>query len=131
MVYAARSNLASAGYDGVLVDCRDGSRGLPTYAPFDRILLEAAAIEPPSALRSQLTAGGRLVYPEGSTGQRLVVEHGEERTDLGPISLAPILVDGEQSGAIERNRMAREDTEYARRRAERRRGWQLDWIDWE
>lgn len=131
IVHVARSNLESAGYGGVLVDCRDGSRGLPSYAPFDRILLEAATVEPPTALTAQLADGGRLVFPRGTTTQRLVAVTDRGRSELDPISLAPLLVDGEQSGAIERNRTAREDTEHALRRAERRRGWQLDWIDWD
>ena len=47
LVHDARRNLADAGYPEVLVDCRDGARGLPEYAPYDRILVEAAAVEPP------------------------------------------------------------------------------------
>ncbi|AGB15091.1 protein-L-isoaspartate carboxylmethyltransferase [Halovivax ruber XH-70] len=131
IVSLARSNLASAGYGGVLVDRRDGSYGLPEYAPFDRILLEAAAVDAPMALTEQLADGGRLVYPRGATSQRLVAVTDDGRTDLGPVSFAPILVEGEQSGALERNRTAREDLEHAVRRTERRRGWELDWIDWE
>ncbi|MWV65889.1 methyltransferase [Halorubrum sp. JWXQ-INN 858] len=71
-VHLARSNLSAAGYDAVLVDRRDGARGLPEYAPYDRILLEAAVVEPPRALRDQLADGGRLVYPRGTTVQTLV-----------------------------------------------------------
>ncbi|WP_290817263.1 protein-L-isoaspartate O-methyltransferase [Halovivax sp.] len=131
-VYAARENLAGAGYEGVLIDCRDGSRGLPEYAPFDRILVEAAAVEPPRPLLEQLAPGGRLVIPLGAHRQHLAVVSAEgSREELGRVSFDPLLVDGEQTGAIERNRTAREDVEYARRRADRRRGWELDWIDWE
>lgn len=132
VVYEARDNLARAGYEGVLVDCRDGARGLPEYAPFDRILVEAAAIEPPRALLEQLTDDGRLLFPCGTTRQRLeaVLPDGtRERYDA--VSFDPLLVDGEQSGAIERNRMAREDVEFARKRAESRRGWELGWLEWE
>ncbi len=67
LVVEARDNLADAGYDGVLVDCRDGANGLPEYAPFDRILLEAAAVDPPRALLDQRTDAGRLVFPRGPT----------------------------------------------------------------
>jgi len=54
---AARSNLSTAGYDAVLVDRRDGVNGLPEYAPYDRILLEASVVKPPRALREQLAEG--------------------------------------------------------------------------
>ncbi|ELY50701.1 protein-L-isoaspartate O-methyltransferase family protein [Natronorubrum bangense] len=132
LVNHARANLTSAGYDGVLVDCRDGANGLPEYAPFDRILLEAATVEPPRALREQLTADGRLVLPRGSQRQRLeAISATGDRTQFGAVSFGPLLIEGEQSGAVERNRMAREDREHAFRRAESRRGWELDWIEWE
>ncbi|QAU12920.1 protein-L-isoaspartate O-methyltransferase [Halorubrum sp. BOL3-1] len=65
-VVAARSNLDAAGYEAVLVDRADGADGLPAYAPYDRILLEAAVIEPPRALREQLAPDGRIVYPRGA-----------------------------------------------------------------
>ncbi len=132
MVAEARENLARAGYDGVLVDRRDGSAGLPEYAPFDRILLEAAAIKPPSSLLEQLAPSGRLVYPQLSpNGQRLtaVTAEGETR-QFGAVSFKPLLVDGEQSGAIERNRTEREDLEFADQRRDTHTGWELDWLEW-
>jgi protein-L-isoaspartate(D-aspartate) O-methyltransferase len=44
----------------------DGYEGLPTYAPFDRILITAAAPEIPPKLIDQLKAGGKMVIPLGS-----------------------------------------------------------------
>lgn len=132
LVVTARKNLARAGYDGVLVDRRDGAGGLPEYAPFDRILLEAAAVDPPRALLEQLAEDGRLAFPRGARTQRLeTVSADGERTEFGAVSFDPLLVEGEQSGAIERNRTAREDREHAMRRAQSRRGWEQDWIEWE
>lgn len=132
VVAEARDNLARAGYDGVLVDCRDGARGLPEYAPFDRILIEAAAIEPPHALLDQLADAGRLVYPQAdSRGQRLTAVDAGGTTQLGTVSFDPLLVEGEQSGAIERNRTEREDREYAHQRMTARAGWELDWLEWD
>ncbi|MFB6170895.1 MAG: protein-L-isoaspartate O-methyltransferase [Haloarculaceae archaeon] len=136
LVYEARNNLASAGYGDVLVDCRNGNDGLPEYAPYDRILVEAAAIEPPRSLLAQLVPErGRLVFPAGGNDQTLVAV--ERRTDgyevvgrYGPVSFRPMLVEGEQTGSIERNRTRREDLEFAARARERRRGWEQDWIDW-
>lgn len=51
----------------------DGSHGLPAFAPFDAIIVAAAGLSVPDALLAQLAPGGRLVAPEGSDQQRLVV----------------------------------------------------------
>ncbi|MEF8756963.1 MAG: protein-L-isoaspartate O-methyltransferase [Halobacteriales archaeon] len=133
IVLEARRNLARADYEGVLVDRRDGARGLPEYAPFDRVLVEAAAVRPPRSLLEQLAADGRLVMPIGAQGQTLTAldAEGEAVERLGTVAFGPLLVDGEQASAIERNRTEREEREHARRAAERRRGWQYDWIDWD
>ena len=52
----------------------DGSLGLPNQAPFDRIILTAAAEDPPSNLLAQLKDGGIMVLPVGqsSTVQTLI-----------------------------------------------------------
>jgi protein-L-isoaspartate(D-aspartate) O-methyltransferase len=132
LVIDARQNLAEAGYDGVLVDRRDGADGLPEYAPYDRILLEAAAIEPPRALVEQLADGGRLVMPHGAGEQTLVtVEDGAVADRLGTVAFQPMLVEGEQADTVERNRTHREDREFARRNAQSRTGWEQEWIDWD
>lgn len=132
LVYEARSNLASAGYPGVLVDCHDGAYGLSEYAPYDRILVEAAAVEPPRDLLEQLAPDGRLVMPLGAAGQELVaIEDGTRVAEFGTVAFHPMLVDGEQATTIERNRTRREDREHARRAAERRKGWEQSWIDWD
>ncbi|MDZ7729782.1 MAG: protein-L-isoaspartate O-methyltransferase [Natrialbaceae archaeon] len=132
VVYEARRNLARAGYGQVLVDCRDGARGLPEYGPFDRILLEAAAVSPPDALQAQLTTGGQLVYPEVGSPQQLVrLTAAGDRHKGKAVSFEPLLVPGEQAGALERNRTSREDDEYARRRLESRGGWEHEWISWD
>ncbi|WP_299268153.1 protein-L-isoaspartate O-methyltransferase family protein [Halorientalis sp.] len=132
VVYDARENLESAGYGGVLVDCRDGADGLPEYAPYDRILLEAAAVSPPRALADQLAEDGRLVMPLGAHQQSLAIVEDAEVTDrLGSVAFSPMLVEGEQADTPERNRTRREDREYERRDARRRRGWEQSWIDWD
>ncbi len=70
---AARLRLAAEDHD-VEVRVGDGSRGWPEHAPFDRILVTAAAKDPPPALLEQLTPGGRMVVPLGGGGvQRLSV----------------------------------------------------------
>jgi protein-L-isoaspartate(D-aspartate) O-methyltransferase len=132
LVHDARRNLRESGYDAVLVDCRDGADGLPEYAPYDRILLEASVTRVPQALKEQLAPRGRLVAPQGRGDQRLVaVEDGAVVDEFGPIGFRPLLVDGEQAAARPRNRTAREDQEHAARAARRRQGWQRTWIDWD
>jgi protein-L-isoaspartate(D-aspartate) O-methyltransferase len=138
LVWEARSNLDDAGYGAVLVDCRNGADGLPEYAPFDRILVEAAAIEPPRRLVSQLTDDGRLVLPLGGPEQDLAAverEEGEEAGVVvgrfGEVAFSPMLVEGEQAGRVARNRTHREDQEYAERGWHARTGWEHDWVDWD
>jgi protein-L-isoaspartate(D-aspartate) O-methyltransferase len=138
MVYRARSNLDEAGYGKVLVDCREGSEGLPEYAPFDRILVEAAVVEPPRALLSQLSADGRLVFARGNADQTIVAvtpdanaEGGYRVVDeRGPARFAPLLVEGEQPG-VTRNRTVREDRERAERGRAKSNGWEHEWLDWD
>lgn len=61
---AAQARFAALGY-AVSVRVGDGSRGWAEHAPFDRILVTAAASEPPVALVEQLAPGGRMVIPLG------------------------------------------------------------------
>lgn len=69
----ARARLQSMGVEGVTVRTGDGSRGWPDAAPFDAILVSAAAPEVPDALTSQLAEEGRLIVPVGDDdGQRLL-----------------------------------------------------------
>ena len=135
LVLDARRNLGKAGYEGVLVDRRDGATGLPEYAPFDRILVEASAVRPPRALLDQLAPDGRLVMPLGDGGpdQTLVGvdASGEVVAEFGPASFQPLLVEGEHAGGVTRNRTEREDREFARQGYFAPTGWEQDWIDWD
>ena len=70
----ARTRLAEAGYENVDVHVGDGSLGLPEHAPYDAIVVAAAAPAMPESLYEQLRARGRLVVPVGGQeGQRLEV----------------------------------------------------------
>lgn len=53
----------------VQIFCTDGYKGLPEFAPFDKILVSAAAAEAPEELLRELKIGGRLVLPLGASGQ--------------------------------------------------------------
>ncbi|HDJ32958.1 MAG TPA: protein-L-isoaspartate(D-aspartate) O-methyltransferase [Bacteroidetes bacterium] len=75
----------------------DGSEGLPAFAPFDRILITAAAREIPPKLLEQLKTGGRMVLPlggEGSQVMTVVVKTGEdeyEKEEHGYFVFVPLL----------------------------------------
>lgn len=64
----AAARLKELGYGRVRVRCSDGYQGWPEEAPFDAILVTAAAPRVPEALAAQLKEGGRLVIPLGPPG---------------------------------------------------------------
>jgi protein-L-isoaspartate(D-aspartate) O-methyltransferase len=77
----ARRNLAAAGTQNAEVFVGDGWRGCPERAPFDGIIVAAAATEVPPAFAGQLVEGGRLVIPvkrRGSDEVTLYVKRGHE-----------------------------------------------------
>ena len=63
---SARKRLEELGYANVTTLVGDGSQGLPTMAPFDAIVVSAAAPQIPQALFQQLAEGGRMIIPVGS-----------------------------------------------------------------
>ena len=75
----------------------DGSFGLPEQAPFDRIIVTAAAEDPPGPLLAQLKIGGIMVVPVGQsdTVQSLIKVHktedGLEYSELRPVRFVPLL----------------------------------------
>ena len=68
----ARRALDAAGFTNVSVVVGDGSEGLPTSAPFNRIIVTAGAPSVPDSLTSQLADGGRLVIPVGTGEYQLL-----------------------------------------------------------
>jgi protein-L-isoaspartate(D-aspartate) O-methyltransferase len=70
---AARERLARLGYSNVRFEQGDGSLGWPARAPYDAILVAAAAPEIPIPLVEQLAEGGRLVIPVGAVEEQNLV----------------------------------------------------------
>jgi len=62
---AARETLERLAYSNVTVINGDGSLGVPEHAPYDRIIVAAAALDVPAPLFEQLVEGGRMVIPVG------------------------------------------------------------------
>ncbi|MEM9991170.1 MAG: protein-L-isoaspartate O-methyltransferase, partial [Bacteroidota bacterium] len=65
--------LQKLGIYGVRCYLRDGYKGLPELAPFDKILVTAGATELPTTLRSQLSIGGKMIVPIGVNTQEMYV----------------------------------------------------------
>jgi protein-L-isoaspartate(D-aspartate) O-methyltransferase len=94
----ARQRLKTLGYANVTIIVGDGFAGAPEYAPFDRIIVTAAAEDVPPALIEQLGANGKIVLPIGPrNGTQHIVkltkkEGGAlEREDLIAVRFVPLL----------------------------------------
>ena len=66
---AAKELLARLGYGKIRCFFGDGTKGLPDFAPYDKIIVTAGAPVVPEALKNQLRIGGRLVIPVGEEVQ--------------------------------------------------------------
>lgn len=95
------SNLRRAGYDKVRVKHADGYHGWQEFAPFDAIVVTAAADHIPGPLVEQLRDGGRMVIPVGSPFHTqmlmLVTRNGDEilTESLIPVRFVPFTRDGD------------------------------------
>lgn len=85
------------GLFNITAQVADGSRGLPDQAPFDRILVTAAAEDPPGPLLAQLKIGGIMVVPVGQSDavQTLIrvtrTETGFEYDELRQVRFVPLV----------------------------------------
>ncbi len=69
---AARKRLARLGFKNIEVVVGDGTEGLPGHAPYQAIIVTAGAPQVPQVLLEQLTDGGRLVIPVGTTSMQML-----------------------------------------------------------
>ncbi|MFA8385622.1 MAG: protein-L-isoaspartate(D-aspartate) O-methyltransferase [Pelagibaca sp.] len=97
LVREAREVFNQLGLTNVTAFTADGSFGLPDQAPFDRILVTAAAEDPPGPLLAQLKVGGIMVLP---VGQSDAVQHlirvrrtpdGLDYDELRPVRFVPLV----------------------------------------
>ncbi len=97
LVTEARRRFEALDLTNITAITADGTRGLPEQAPFDRIIVTAAAEDPPGPLLAQLVIGGIMVLPVGQSDhvQRLIrVTRGEggfEYDELLPVRFVPLL----------------------------------------
>ena len=93
----AETRLASLGLTNVTLHTGDGTLGLAEFAPYDRIIVTAAALDAPASLLDQLKEGGRMIIPLGETRdeQSLVqidkTEEGLVETALLPVRFVPLV----------------------------------------
>jgi protein-L-isoaspartate(D-aspartate) O-methyltransferase len=96
LVMKARDHLRKLKCINVKLDHADGNMGLAQLAPFDAILVTAAASHIPQDLLDQLAIGGRLVIPVGTEEQILylverISESNYRHTKLEPVKFVPLL----------------------------------------
>jgi protein-L-isoaspartate(D-aspartate) O-methyltransferase len=99
----ARRNVNQAGITGVVISVGDGRQGAPRRAPFDAVVVSAAATTIPPALLSQVANHGKLICPVASGGsERLWCLQREDgvwsRRDLGECRFVPLLGDDDLGG---------------------------------
>ena len=92
----AKLKLEKLGYRPKYMGYGDGYKGLPLYAPYDKIIVTAAAPEIPQALVDQLKPGGRMVIPVGKETQimKLIVKNVDNsltETQHGLFRFVPML----------------------------------------
>jgi len=97
LVREATALFDEMGLTNITARTADGSRGLPEQAPFDRIIVTAAAEDPPGPLMDQLKEGGIMVLPVGQSDavQHLIVAHktdaGVDYQELRKVRFVPLL----------------------------------------
>lgn len=91
----AEKVLDRLGLTNVAVHTGDGSLGMPEYAPYQAIMVTAAAPRVPQPLFDQLAEGGRLVLPEGSSGGQMLYRWRKQdgkyhQEQITPVAFVPL-----------------------------------------
>lgn len=86
----ARAAIAASGVRNVSLLLGDGTLGWRSYAPYDAILVSAAAPSIPSPLIEQLAEGGRIVIPIGDRDEQTLMMFTRRGTELVPSHVAPV-----------------------------------------
>jgi protein-L-isoaspartate(D-aspartate) O-methyltransferase len=95
---SARRCLQELGYRNFRLKLSDGSDGWPGYAPYDAILVTAAAADVPAALLAQLAPGGRLLIPVGDAAHQELLSirktaDGIVREQIELVNFVPLIQD--------------------------------------
>ncbi len=95
LIAKARKNLREIRLNNVKVKYADGTLGLTEFAPYNAIVMAAAATHIPEELLEQLAIGGRLVMPIGAETQKLTVvertPEGFQTLEMGEVKFVPLL----------------------------------------
>ena len=97
LVAQAEKTLLRLGYRNVAVKAGDGNAGWPEHAPYDGIIVTAAAPRVPQTLLAQLANGGRMVVPVGESGSQeliLITKSADGRVDersILPVAFVPLV----------------------------------------
>jgi protein-L-isoaspartate(D-aspartate) O-methyltransferase len=86
----AEKVLMSLGLTNIVVHVGDGTLGLTKYAPFQAIIITAAAPRVPQPLLDQLADGGRLVLPEGGSGGQMLDRWRKYGSDFKQEHITPV-----------------------------------------
>lgn len=95
---SARRCLQKIGYRNYRLQCADGSLGWSTYAPYDAVLIAAAAPEIPPALLEQLSTPGLLIMPVGDAARQSLLllrrtSTGEQKEILADANFVPLIAE--------------------------------------
>jgi len=96
LLESARAIIQQVGARNISLLLGDGTLGWRQYAPYDAILVSAAAPDVPQAYVEQLAEGGRLLIPLGDREEQilyLIVKHGDrlDRTEIAPVRFVPLV----------------------------------------
>lgn len=96
LLESARATIQQIGARNISLLLGDGTLGWRQYAPYDAILVSAAAPDVPEAYVEQLAEGGRLLIPLGDREEQilyLIVKRGDalERTEIAPVRFVPLV----------------------------------------